>query len=503
MKQDVKNKLREALVGREAVEMGQFKWVNLDMVRREAGANWDRLRARIYDASASFIEKRLTEPDVLMRCQGGFMIIFGDLEGEEAAAKVEEISLALNVFFLGDQLLKQLKIEAEARSVTSDELLQIVATSVALEEELEAEKKACEAVDTKPSKKTTSSKPGTATKRDDTDVTDWRKLPAKRAEIVGEDVEEAEDEVTTREACEAEWRKGEGEQRPVEPPVWRDNPQAEASEPVTILDPEAVYFEKTEQWDDLIFRPSWDAQKNEIFIHYCLARRLYKGRVLYGRDTLLGNNSPDLHRALDRSVCLTSQKAFQRRYAEGKVCRIGIPVHYDTIAKISDRVSYFSILQSVPQQMRKFFYFRVDGIPDGAPVSQMQEILRSMNGFGSNLLARLEFGKFDLRRFEGCGVDMFGCEVPNRVDQQEIKDEDVGNIFDLVSSAGLLKAETYLDQVREYDLLLAALSSGVRYFSGPIISPELAMPNPKSALNIVDIHARCNPVDDQDDVAFI
>ena len=502
MKQDVKNKLREALVGREVVEMGQFKWVNLDMIRREAGDNWNRLRNRIYDASSTFIENRLDDHDVLLRCQGGFMIIFGVLEGEEAAARVEEISLALNVFFLGDQLLKKLKIEAEARSVTSEELLQIVATSVALEAEHEAEKQACEEVSRTSPKVDDTPKAATSAKHEDVDVTDWRKLPPKKTENVIEDSQE-EDEVTTREDPEAQWRKDTTEHRPVEPPVWRKPPKAESSEPVVTLDPEAVYFEKTEQWDDLIFRPSWDAQKNEIFLHFCLARRLYKGRVLYGRDTLLGNNSPDLHRALDRSVCLTSQKAFQRRYAEGKVCRIGIPVHYDTIAKISDRVSYFSILQSVPQQMRKFFYFRIDGIPDGAPVSQMQEILRSMNGFGSNLLARLEFGKFDLRRFEGCGVDMFGCEIPKRVNQQEIRDGDVGNIFDLVSSAGLLKSETYLDQVREYDLLLAALSSGIRYFSGPIIAPELAMPNPKSALNIVDIHARCNPAEDEDDVAFI
>lgn len=520
MQAEIQERLRNALTGRSTVEMGQFQWVNLDMVRKEAGEDWDRLRRKIYNVSAQFIERRLDEGDVLLRAQGGFMLIFGEREGEEASEKVEEISLALNVFFLGDRILRKLKIEAEARSLSPEEFLQIVAVAQpmqAVDDDLDSEdihdedghedgalanwrerKPGAAPSDIKRSAmRTTAPPPETDWQQDpvvprDESAPDWRKSDPKAPPAPGDgnwkslDREAPDDEAVT-------WQEGRPSFSREKRPDWKEVEHQKPKSDATMARPVSVFVEPSAQWDDIIFRPCWDATQSVISLHFCLARREYRGQILYGRDTLLGNESSELHRALDRSVAIAAQRAFQQRYSEKALCAIGIPVHYDSIAKVSDRVSYFSILQSVPQQMRKYFFLRVDGIPDGAPVSQMQELFRSMKGFGSNLLAKLKFGDRDLRRFEGCGIDYFGCDLPVNFGNPEKADKQVMALTELVAAARLLKAETYLTEVSDFDALNMAVAGGVRLLSGDAVSQEFALPEPMRRVDIAELNAKNRP----------
>ncbi|MEC9250950.1 MAG: hypothetical protein VX501_09895, partial [Pseudomonadota bacterium] len=102
MSPDLKQKLKKALAGKAAVEMGQFQFVNLDEIRSQAGDEWPEIRDKTYEVSGHFIEKRLADDDVLIRCQGGFLIMFSQMGGVEAEAHVEEINDELNEFFLGE-----------------------------------------------------------------------------------------------------------------------------------------------------------------------------------------------------------------------------------------------------------------------------------------------------------------------------------------------------------------------------------------------------------------
>jgi EAL domain-containing protein (putative c-di-GMP-specific phosphodiesterase class I) len=520
MQTDVQKKLRDVLTGSDSVEIGQFKWVNLEMVREQAGEDWSDLRGKIYDTSAKFIERRLGEHDVLLRCQGGFMIIFSELEGDEAADKVEEISLALNVFFLGDKILRNLKIEAEARSITTAEFMQIVSTSVAIDQT--SSSMGDDEFDADPTGDPTG-EGRLAALRSSREESPASK-PSIRSEAMGStarlvepDWTEQERDIAAQAAKDREWKKSQLAAKPdVQTEQWRhaDNRKPKEREPrwkraepleqpISPPLPASVFVEDHGQWDDIVFKPSWDSRQNRIAVHFCLARRQHDDEVLYGRDTLLGSQSTDLHRQLDRAVAIAAQRAFQQQFVKKITCAIGIPVHYDTIAKISDRVAYFSILQSVPQKLRKFFFFRIDGIPKGAPAMQMQEVLRSMKGFGSSLLVKLDFADRDLRRFEGCGVDEFGCEMPRRINENGIRDDDVASIYEMVASAQLQGAETYFTDVDDYEAFNAAISTGVRYISGKIIGREEAMPRAMRSYSLTKIRQCWEPKDDEPNIALI
>lgn len=437
MPPELKQKLKQVLAGRSSVDMGQFQFLNLDKVREGAGADWERLREKVYEVSSHFIEKRLDPGDVVIRCQGGYLIIFEARDPDASEVAVREIADELEHFFLGDRELSLLQVLGEARSVPTEELLEIVART---QDEAPAPAKPRKSAGSRPD-----SDPAPPWKRD------------KRAA--------SDDKAITD---------------------WKDAPRPEAR-PGYAHRPEAVYKESNAVWDDIVFKPCWDSRRSALLHNICVARRVVKGFAYYGRDTLMGADDRVLHRKLDESVARAAQRGFQKSWSQGWACAIIVPVHYDTVATLSQRMKYFNILQSVPEAMRRYFFLRVDGVPKGAPLGQMQEIFRSMKPFGAYVLAHLDFGAADLKRFEGCGVGIFGTEVPNRMNEDGPEDHQVLALNDWVASARLLKAETYLTQTATLDVLEAGLSVGVRYFSGPAILPETPLPEPVRPLDLSEI----------------
>ena len=435
MPPELKLKLKNVLAGRTSVDMGQFQFVNLERVREEAGPQWEKLRDKVYDVGQHFIEKRLTAADVVIRVRGGFLIIFQSMDAEAAEVVVGQIAAELNRFFLGERFLKELRVLGRSRSVTTAEMLEIVAKSQT------------------------------------GDMPVWKETPQEER-------------------------------------LDRDDPHWEAAPPREKLSartapvlPEAEYKEDAGVWDDIVFIPAWDARQQSLVHNMCVPRRVVKGVAYYDRDTLMGADDRKQHRALDRSVALAAQRGFQRLYAQGTPCSIVVPVHYDTVASVSQRMGYFAVLQNIPEAMRQYFYLRVDDIPRGAPLGQMQEVFRSMKHFGAYVMAHLPepMGQRDLQNFEGCGIGSFGADLPAdmRADEPSAAALERCNIW--VHAAQRLGAETYLTGLESLDSLQAAMATGVRYFSGPLISRETPLPAPSRPLSVADIAAGRTQADDDHD----
>jgi len=442
MSPDLKQKLKKALAGKAAVEMGQFQFINLDEIRQRAGDEWPEIRAKTYEVSSHFIEKRLDDDDVMIRCQGGFLIIFSQMGGVEAEAHVQEISEELNEFFLGERWLEKLKISADARRVPTDEFLSIVAR---------------------------------------TQVED------EAADAPAEEPEEAEE--AAREAARS-WEKSSAESGPkgAKGGRWeKTTHSAPKGAPGGGLEwPEEAFAERA--WDEIVFRPVWDAHSSTLLHNTCTVMRRVGDRKVYGRDTLMGTDLGPQLRELDREVALAAQRGFQALYSEGGPGSVVIPVHYETLSTVSHRLDYFAILQAVPKHIRRFFQLRVDSIPDGAPLGQMQEVFRSMRHFGSNIIAELNFSRqWDLKRFESCGVSVFATGLPPRMAASEPKDEAVVGLMNLIEAAKAHRSDVELDAIANAEYLNAGVSVGVRYFSGPEIAIDCQQPIPATALSAGDI----------------
>ena len=218
----------------------------------------------------------------------------------------------------------------------------------------------------------------------------------------------------------------------------------------------------------------------------------------------MGIDEAEALRGLDREVALAAQRGFQTVFAQGGKCAITIPVHYETLSAVSHRMEYFSILQAVPKPIRKYFQIRVDSVPSGAPVTQMQEVFRSMRHFGSDILAEIGYTtKWDLTRFEGCGISVFGSALPQTASLREPDDDAVMGFMQLVTQARALQGEAFLNNLGNPDLLNAAISAGIRLFSGPTIAADEDEPQPARALDFAGIANRLHKPDPDPDIRVI
>tara|TARA_R110000868_G_scaffold369683_1_gene633107 strand:+ start:10600 stop:12195 length:1596 start_codon:yes stop_codon:yes gene_type:complete len=501
MQSGFEERLKKALAGRSPAQLNEFQFLNLEMVKAETGDRWIDVRKKIYGVAAHFVEKRMQADDVVVRCRGGFILIFAHLSGEDARARLEVISRELNLFFLGDRILKNLEISSTARNVDAAEFAQFIQTSANVEQgdAAEGERRRAD-VDNAQAANNADWVHGDSNARSEARLSPEERFPVPEhlaRWVGGESRPHSADSGLTpedrRAAGQASARfqdrpdgaatPGPGVLRSVDgtrqhssrKAGWRDAVEraSEMDEPGL---PEAVFVESKPHWDDIVFKPCWDATLNAITSNICLARRIKDGAVYYGRDTLMGSDALDLHCALDRAVAIAAQRGYQQVYVQGESCNVCIPVHYDTIRSVSDRISYFSILQVVPQHLRRRFWLRVDNIPAGAPISQMQELFRSMKCFGSNLLASIPFDQADLSRFDGCGVDIFGSELPAARRSGSITEDEIAALSRRAKAAGKMTAASFLTRVDGFDSLVAGVSAGVRVFVGEAVGPETALP---------------------------
>jgi len=119
---DILTSLKSELKGSRSVALGQFQIINLDLIRSVAGERWAKLKSKIFDVSEVFISKRLHRGDAVFRCDDGFLVVFAPAHADDAEARTQSISEALNRFYLGDEIFKQLKISSRAMTLSLEEL---------------------------------------------------------------------------------------------------------------------------------------------------------------------------------------------------------------------------------------------------------------------------------------------------------------------------------------------------------------------------------------------
>lgn len=129
MSVDLKTFIKRALAEKRNIEIGKFNLLNLDEIRDSAGDEWPKLKKRIFEAGAHFIEKRLGEDDAVITCNEGFILLFAnpdiDIAGEVAAIAGE-----MKAFFLGQPDFARLKLGVERITADAQGLGAIVAAAV-------------------------------------------------------------------------------------------------------------------------------------------------------------------------------------------------------------------------------------------------------------------------------------------------------------------------------------------------------------------------------------
>ncbi|WP_297734684.1 hypothetical protein [uncultured Maricaulis sp.] len=464
MNEDVLQKIKRALAEKGGVDIGHFQWINLDMVKDEVGERWISIRKKIYSAAANHLEKRLGPGDVLLRCRGGFILVYADLTGDAAVAQTASLAESVNRFFLGDRILRNLDILAKTTRLDATELSDFLKRSD-LQDSTEPSRES--AVDTAEPAQTEGEKSGWQAFRSGTSspnevIARDRRLEERPAAAASKEGSIAQSSHVTVGAI------------------------IDATGEIKTFD--SLAFEVPEPiWDDIIFKPCWDVKFNHLTASFCLPRRIHKGDTLYGLQTLLGNRDRAILHSMDHAVAVTAQRGFLKQSAAGRKCAVVIPVQYETVIGTQDRIRYFSILQKVPQRARKYFYLRIDNIPDGAPIGQMEELFRSMRIFGSNLLAKIPPGTIQLDRFDNCSIAIYSTSLEREWARAGLPDHIARKLAEQAVSISRKSKRGALTQVDTLGELNFGLDAGYEIFTGAVIGTDRPLPCPLLPVTLDDI----------------
>lgn len=69
--------LREMAQGKATIDISQFAFVGLEEVERAYGDRWPAIKARVFDVAHTYLSKRLSASDVLIKGGGGFIVVSG------------------------------------------------------------------------------------------------------------------------------------------------------------------------------------------------------------------------------------------------------------------------------------------------------------------------------------------------------------------------------------------------------------------------------------------
>jgi hypothetical protein len=99
---DLVSRLRAMARGRETIDVAQLQFVGLNEIEKAYGDRWADQKSKIQDSAESFLRRRIGANDLLIRGEGGFLVLLGGAAGNDAHAISAQLTHGLNAFFVGE-----------------------------------------------------------------------------------------------------------------------------------------------------------------------------------------------------------------------------------------------------------------------------------------------------------------------------------------------------------------------------------------------------------------
>lgn len=123
----IAERLRDLARDGSSFEAAQVKLIGLDEIREAAGARWPQMRQRVRDGSLLILSRHAGPNDVVLPAGDGFLIIMAESDPERVQARCRAMREALFAFYLGEDALKSLKPEVQARTLNAAGLKHLIA----------------------------------------------------------------------------------------------------------------------------------------------------------------------------------------------------------------------------------------------------------------------------------------------------------------------------------------------------------------------------------------
>lgn len=239
---------------------------------------------------------------------------------------------------------------------------------------------------------------------------------------------------------------------------------------------------------EFLFRPMWDVQKKTMSTYRIVPRRKMPASYYVEGYAAVHEETPE-RTVLDLDVATIkyAAKALIKSINLGQVFAINVPVHYETISRSETRRDYFSIVDSIPEQVRRFFIVELAHLPLGVPsvrVSEFSAFLRT------RFRAVTCVVPFDLKTINSYAeANLFGLGIDlSLVNKQEA--EILRRFDSFSSSTHSLNMKTYIMGINSVSLAVGATVSGINYISGPLVGEDRAVPSRNMSMTWDDFFTR-------------
>jgi hypothetical protein len=122
-----------------SIDAAQVRLIGLDEIRKAAGDNWPRMREHVRDGSFKILSRFVTSEDVIVPAGDGFLVILAEGAAGINQERCRKMRDALLSFYLGEEALKALKPEVNARTLSADGFADLIATSLAPKTDVSAQ----------------------------------------------------------------------------------------------------------------------------------------------------------------------------------------------------------------------------------------------------------------------------------------------------------------------------------------------------------------------------
>lgn len=132
-------KIRRLANGRSTIDVAQFQFIGLDIIRERYGPAWKDRRDKVVHVASNFITRRIAPDDVMIAGADGFLLVFGSRSGVLADAAAQRISTELNTFFLGAvDIDEDIRLVAQHRAMSVDDFAEAFGNLIAESRQLAA-----------------------------------------------------------------------------------------------------------------------------------------------------------------------------------------------------------------------------------------------------------------------------------------------------------------------------------------------------------------------------
>ena len=251
--------------------------------------------------------------------------------------------------------------------------------------------------------------------------------------------------------------------------------ETEASEPAEPIKPKVIPIQPARLRQigevELIFRPSWDSEKQKINTYFGWVRCTTNDDVIYGQHVYPTDlNDKYIHR-IDKAIAKqAAQHLEQTPPREGM--HIVIPVHYKSLLE-EERKSPLKPLRDLDDEIRKAIWIEILWIDSNASPKQLTSAIKSHHDKFDVFGLRLEVDQISKPMIQRTGLQYISCDLQSNPIKARTA---AAQLPQFRNTAREFNLQVCCWNIQAKKNLQAAIKNHFSFINGPALAKSMAKP---------------------------